>query len=313
MRTWRAMNPPMATPTSRMPSEDTAVKRTLCIALHDVAPATWPRCERLLGMLDDIGARAVTLLVVPDFHRRGAAEHDAAFIAAVEARRARGDEIALHGYAHVDESAPPRSPAAWFRRRVLTAAEGEFSALDRDAATRRIAAGRDMLARIGWHVDGFVPPAWLASRGTREALAASDLLYTTTHTAFVDLRRGMALDAPSITASPRSAWRRAMSKRWLRAANWATRASAIVRAGLHPADADHADLLAVWRTLLAGWLAEREPMTKRDAVLRATSAADAGAPEFDVTGKAPAETVAGEHADVVPAVAGRLQVPHLRG
>ncbi len=192
-------------------------------------------------MLDAIGARAITLLVVPDFHRRGAVDDDRAFIDAIEKRRARGDEIALHGYAHVDESAPPRSPSEWFRRRVLTDAEGEFSALDRDAAAQRIAAGRDMLARIGWNVDGFVPPAWLASRGTREALAASDLLYTTTHTALIDLRRGMALDAPSITASPRSAWRRAMSKRWLRAARWATRTSAIVRAGLHPADADHAD------------------------------------------------------------------------
>lgn len=289
------------------------MKRTLCIALHDVAPATWPRCERLLAMLDGIGARAVTLLVVPDFHRRGAAERDPAFIAAIESRRECGDEIALHGYAHVDESAPPRSPSAWFRRRVLTDAEGEFSALERDAATQRIAAGRDMFERIGWHVDGFVPPAWLASRGTREALAASDLLYTTTHTALVDLRRGMALDAPSITASPRSAWRRAMSKRWLRASRWATRNANIVRAGLHPADADHPDLLAVWRSLLVDLLREREPMTKRDAILRATSAADAGASEFDVTREAPAEISSRDHGEVVPAAARRLDVPHLRG
>jgi predicted deacetylase len=289
------------------------MSRTLCIALHDVAPATWPRCERLLAMLDDIGASAVTLLVVPDFHRRGAVEHNKAFVRAIEARRARGDEIALHGYAHLDESAPPRSPSAWFRRRVLTAAEGEFSELDRIAATQRIAAGRDMLARVGWHVDGFVPPAWLASRGTREALAASDLLYTTTHTSFVDLRRGMALDAPSVTASPRSAWRRAMSKRWLRAAHWTTRGARIVRAGLHPADADHADLIAVWRSLLVEWLAERQPMTKRDAVLRATLTADAGAPQFDVAGEAPAEIVGDRHREVVPAVGGRLDVPHLRG
>ena len=289
------------------------MNRTLCIALHDVAPATWPRCERLLAMLDGIGARAVTLLVVPDFHRRGAAERDPEFIAAIEARRERGDEIALHGYAHLDESAPPRSPSAWFRRRVLTDAEGEFSALECDAAAHRIAAGRDMLARIGWAVDGFVPPAWLASRGTREALAASDLLYTTTHTSLVDLRRGMAIDAPSVTASSRSTWRRAMSKRWLHAARWATRASGIVRAGLHPADADHPDLLAVWRSLLADWLLEREPMTKRDAVLRATSAADAGASELDMAREAPAETITRDHGEVVPAVARRLDLPHLRG
>ena len=289
------------------------MNRTLCIALHDVAPATWPRCERLLAMLDAIGARAITLLVVPDFHRHGAVERDPGFIDAIEARLARGDEIALHGYTHVDESAPPRTPAAWFRRRVLTDAEGEFSALDRITASRRIAAGRDMLARVGWRVDGFVPPAWLASRGTREALAASDLLYTSTHTALIDLRRGMALDAPSITASPRSAWRRAMSKRWLRAARWATRTSNIVRAGLHPADADHPELLAVWRSVLSDWLGEREPMTKRDAVLRATSAADAGASEFDMAGKTPAEAAVCDHGEVVPAIARRLDVPHLRG
>ena len=289
------------------------MNRTLCIALHDVAPVTWPRCERLLAMLDAIGARAITLLVVPDFHRRGAVERDQTFIDAIEARRRRGDEIALHGYAHIDESAPPRTPSAWFRRRVLTDAEGEFSALDRDTASQRIAAGRDMLARVGWAVDGFVPPAWLASRGTREALAASDLLYTSTHTSLVDLRRGMALDAPSITASPRSAWRRAMSKRWLRTAQWTTRASSIVRAGLHPGDADHPDLLATWRSVLIEWLGEREPLTKRDTVLRATSAADAGASEFDVSGKAPAEVVAGDHDEVVPAVARRFDVPHLRG
>ena len=131
-----------------MRSDIRPMKRTLCIALHDVAPATWPRCERLLAMLDAIGARAITLLVVPDFHRHGAAERDAAFVAAIEARRERGDEIALHGYTHVDESAAPRTLSSWFRRRVLTDAEGEFSALDRIAATQRIAAGREMLARI---------------------------------------------------------------------------------------------------------------------------------------------------------------------
>ena len=149
------------------------MKRTLCMALHDVAPATWPRCERLLAMLDGIGARAVTLLVVPDFHRGGAAGRDSGFIAAVEARRQRGDEIALHGYAHIDESPPPRSPGAWLRRRVLTDAEGEFSALDRDSAAQRIAAGRDMLTRVGWHVDGFVPPAWLKISATSPAISSS--------------------------------------------------------------------------------------------------------------------------------------------
>src|ERR1700722_7306107 len=133
--------------------------RSACIALHDVAPATWPQCARLLRMLDAIGAAPVTLLVVPDFGR-GNIENDRAFIAAIEQRIRRGDEIALHGYTHRDDASAPKNPWQWFRRRVLTASEGEFAALDRDEANRRLQRGLRAMSRLEWNVNGFVPPAW---------------------------------------------------------------------------------------------------------------------------------------------------------
>ena len=86
------------------------MKPGLCIAIHDVAPATWPACARLIAVLDAIGAPPATLLVVPDWHRRGAIDADAAFRRAIDARIARGDEIALHGHVHLDEARAPRTP-----------------------------------------------------------------------------------------------------------------------------------------------------------------------------------------------------------
>ncbi|MEP6485572.1 MAG: polysaccharide deacetylase family protein, partial [Rudaea sp.] len=186
--------------------------RHVCIALHDVAPPTWPQCARLLAMLYELDATPVTLLVVPDFHGLGSIETDTDFVAAIDARRARGDEVALHGYTHRDDAPSPRTPYRWFLRRVLTAGEGEFSALDRDEAQRRIDAGLALFSRLQWSVFGFVPPAWLAGDGARDALSLSELRYTSTHRTLIDLRCDHSIDAPCLTASSRSAWRRTLSR-----------------------------------------------------------------------------------------------------
>ena len=262
--------------------------RLACIALHDVAPATWPQCARLLAMLDGIGATPITLLVVPDFHGRGHIENDGAFIAAIEQRICRGDEIALHGYTHRDDAPRPKNPWQWFRRRVLTASEGEFSGLDHDEARRRIQRGLHVMSRLQWNVHGFVPPAWLASQGTRDALAETELRYTSTHTTLVDLR-GRSTAAPCITASSRSMWRRATSRVWMRGLALATRHAPLIRIGLHPADAEHAAMMSAWRSLLIELLIDREPITKMAAVTMASSAADAGVAAFDVARKTPSK------------------------
>lgn len=260
--------------------------RRLCIALHDVAPATWPQCERLLAMLDELGASPVALLVVPDFHGLGRIEDDPKFIAAIEQRIRRGDEIALHGYTHRDDAAPPKNPWQWFRRRVMTAGEGEFSELDRQEARRRIRRGMDAMSRVDWQVEGFVAPAWLASAGTWQALAASSLRYTSTHTALVDLRGG-SIAAPCITVSSRSIWRRVASRLWMRVSALAVRHAAIVRIGLHPVDADHVRMMAAWRKLLTELLRDRVVATKIATIEAAASAADAGVAGLDVAGKTP--------------------------
>jgi predicted deacetylase len=250
--------------------------RALCIALHDVAPATWPRCERLLRLLREIGAPAVTLLVVPDYHRRGRVDNDRVFVRTIDDRIARGDEVALHGYYHVDDGPAPHTPLEWLRRRILTASEGEFSALTQHEAEARIGAGLRMFARLGWNAAGFVAPAWLLGDGARTALAQSPLRYTSTHAALESIADGRRVAAPAISASARSAWRCWTSRQWLRMARATMRDKPLLRVALHPADADDEALLEAWRSLLGALLAERVALTKSDA-LRAMAPAGSAA------------------------------------
>jgi len=47
-----------------------AIGPAAVVAVHDVSPATWRECRQLLERLDTAGVRPLTLLIVPDYHRR---------------------------------------------------------------------------------------------------------------------------------------------------------------------------------------------------------------------------------------------------
>ena len=238
----------------------------LCIALHDVAPATWDACQRWLDQLDALDVVAPTLLLVPDFHGRGGFAQAPDIVRDLQRRVTAGAELAQHGLLHLDLAPPPRTPAQWLRRRVLTAGEGEFAALDQPAAARLLHQGRALLAQAHLDVQGFVPPAWLASGTARAAIRAAGYAWTSDHRALYDLPRGLRVPAPVLTASPRSAWRRAASRAWLGAALRATRHAPLLRVGLHPADIEHPALLRTWREVLRALLAERRCSGKQAAL-----------------------------------------------
>jgi predicted deacetylase len=242
------------------------VTRHLCIAVHDVAPATWPQCSKLLDLLDAAGQPPATLLVVPNFHRRGRVAGAATVVRGITRWIERGSEVALHGYFHVDETAPPKTVRDWLRRRVLTAGEGEFSALPRDEAARRIRRGLHELGDLFGAVRGFGAPAWLSSEGTWAALRASPLRYASTRSALVVLDGMRRVTAPAITVSARSRWRRSASKFWLRALCRITASQPVLRIALHPVDAQHADVLDDWRMALHALLDQRTAVTKSQAV-----------------------------------------------
>ena len=233
----------------------------LCVELHDVAPATWQDCNRILQMVDAVGDIPVTLLVVPDFHRSGRVSRDAVFLRAIDQRVARGDEVSLHGLVHLDEGPAPRTPAEWFRRRVRTLSEGEFAALDADAAEERIGRGYAELAAAGWTVSGFVPPAWLAGREARVALTRFPFAYVALRGAFHRLPDWAVLPTTTLSYAAFTRVRRALSRPVLQ---WQSRRAAparTLRLALHPVDGRHAHVLAHWQSMLTCALAHRVAMT----------------------------------------------------
>jgi predicted deacetylase len=242
------------------------VKPRLCIALHDVAAATWPQCSALLAMLDELGSPPLTLLAVPNYHALGPLTATPDLMRSLQHRVARGDEIALHGYFHRDDAPRPRTPMDWLRRRVLTAGEGEFSALSPNEAARRLNAGWKELNAAFAPMHGFVAPAWLNSAGTWSALRDSHFRYAATRDALIVIKNMRRVAAPAITVSARSRWRRAASRLWLRALCKATASVPLLRVALHPVDAEHADVIDDWLRALRVLLDRREAVTKARAL-----------------------------------------------
>lgn len=234
-------------------------RRWLTVALHDVAPATWPRCQRVLAALREVADVPVTLLVVPAYHGQCSAQPS--FESALSERLAAGDELALHGYFHCDPQVPT-GIVDWLRRRVYTC-EGEFAALPADEAAERIHLGQRWFAANGWPLVGFVPPGWLLGDGAWLALRANrDLLYTSTLTHLHLLPAGARLRAPSLSYSVRTGWRRLCSLAWNPAVARAAAALPLLRVGLHPDDAEDAAVRRSWQQCLARALEDRRVVTK---------------------------------------------------
>ena len=242
--------------------------KAMAVVLHDVAPQTWPLYEPFVAALDTLGRPPLTLLVVPDYHHRGALTAHPRFRAAIEARIARGDEVALHGYFHSDDTPLRPNPLDLFRRRLYTH-EGEFAALDTKEARDRLERGHALFVRLGWPVSGFVAPAWLLNRAARAALAGLPFLYTSTPTQLIRLPEWRPLAAPSLVWSARSAWRRRISRYWNERRLRLSADRDLIRLGLHPVDMRHGEVRAFWLRVIRELLPARRALTKIEWLRRA--------------------------------------------
>src|SRR3990172_1501452 len=239
-----------------------ANQRAVCVVLHDVAPATWPGCQRLLQALDEVAGVPVTLFVVPDYPRHGPLNKDRAFTRAIEQRLARGDEVALHGYYHLDDAPRPRGLREHVRRRVYTRQEGEFAALDVSQARERLEKGLDSLRGLGWPVRGFVPPAWLMNPAAWQALQGLPFSYTSTLRGVYDLPSRRYIPSRSLVYSVGSAWRRWTFRQWNAGSLRALQANNLLRLGLHPIDANYPQVIRSWQDFLEKALRDHRAMTK---------------------------------------------------
>lgn len=250
-----------------------AAARALCVSIHDVAPATWDECARLAAAIREVADIPLTWLVVPHYHRAG--EPGGADLARMEAglgaALARGDELVLHGYTHLDTGA---QPVGWRQRflRGTYSREGEFAALPADEAERRIRLGLDWFGERGWPVSGFVAPAWLLGEGAWQALARFDFAYTTTFARFHLLAGGAAPGAaataypsvysPSLVYAARNRSGRMCSPLIADVLAAALGRAPLIRLSLHPPDVRYPRLRQHAQRTVERLLARRRAMTK---------------------------------------------------
>jgi predicted deacetylase len=234
--------------------------RHLCVSIHDVAPATWDGCEQLARAIREVADIPVTWLVVPRYHER--ADRSAQMEAGLSELVARGHELSLHGYTHLDPEPVRGSAMSRFWRGVYTTREGEFSALSEDEARRRIRLGLDWFAERGWPVSGFVAPAWLLGDGAWRAVRSFAFEYTTTFSRFHLLRAGSSIWSPSLVYAARNRAGRVLSPLAADAIAPLLVRAPLVRLSLHPPDAQHPRLLLHAQRTIEQLLRRRVAVTK---------------------------------------------------
>ena len=223
-------------PSVRRPSAD---EPPLVVSIHDVAPATAAETRSWLADLDGLGVRAALLIVPGPW--RGAALSDAPEYGA-ELRRASdaGHELALHGWCHTAQPGGTRSRR--LTGGIAARGAGEFWTLDAAEARTRIDQGLAALRRAGIEPEGFVPPGYLASPGTQQALTQSGLRYWTSHFGIHDLGAGVRYNVvalshrPAMDADGRPFGERSGNYLIEHSPQWFTRYGRPLRLALHPDD-----------------------------------------------------------------------------
>jgi predicted deacetylase len=249
------------------------VAGALSVVLHDVSPARWPGCVRVLSELrrcaDEAGvALPLTLLVVPHMH--GDTAVPPRYLRWLHGMAEAGHELALHGLTHRDEGPPLRGVADYVVRRHYTAGEGEFAALSHAEALDRLETGRAWArAHELPMLEGFVAPAWLLNPPALQAVEDAGFRHTCTLTEVISLPHRRALRAPALVFSTRAAWRRGMSLAWNTLLARRAREAPLLRLELHPNDGDHLAVRRCWTRLLADALRTRTPLRLGEAALMA--------------------------------------------
>jgi len=223
----------------------TVKRRALLLSIHDVTPAHASTIRRAIHFLRERGVATGALLIVPDFHNTAPLGGDKPFCRFVVDLIDEGWEPILHGYSHLDEQLrKPSSLRERFSSKHMTASEGEFLLLDRDQASQRVEAGREVLkSTINASPTGFVPPAWLCSDEARDALRTSGFRHSEDHVFIEDLVARRRFFAPALGWASRSLGRRLSSSSFAYLSTPMLALLPAVRFALHPGDFQHRGLM----------------------------------------------------------------------
>jgi uncharacterized protein len=236
--------------------------RALCVAIHDVAPATWPECLHLLHAMRAVADFPISWLVVPRYHH--SPRRSPACETMLESLIGQGHELVLHGYTHLDTAPMGKHGLRRWVRTVYTQREGEFAAMGEADARRRIELGLAWFRERGWPVTGFVAPAWLLGPQAWPVVAEHPFVYTTTYTGFHLLHPVRTQLAPALVYAARNRCGRLLSPPAATLLAALLSRAPLVRLALHPRDAHYPALVRHAQSLVETLLRTRTAVTKTD-------------------------------------------------
>ncbi len=239
--------------------------KRLIAAIHDVHPGSLDAVERLATRFErHLGGPRYAMLVVPEHWNGSAIRGDMAFARKLRGWADRGIEMFVHGWYHQDRS--EHSGVAAFKAKHMTASEGEFLGLSREAAARRMADGKALVEDMtGRPVAGFIAPAWLYGPGAHEALAQSGFALAEDHMKVWKPATGeVVARGPVITWASRSGPRTASSLLAAWAGRNFLRPLDTVRVAVHPGDVTKQSILDSIDRTLAAFTKRRRPSRYAD-------------------------------------------------
>lgn len=242
-------------------------QKRLILCLHDVTPKHFDRVREIDAFYREIGAGArYAMLVVPNFDGEWPLQDHPEFLAWLKERADAGVEMFLHGFYHHDTRPKAARPLADRAMQAL-AGEGEFLALGREEALRRLREGRAIVeAALGRRISAFVAPAWHYSDGAIEALAelGFDLAENRMSVWSPHERNRVLTKSPVIAYASRDPLRVATSVLWSRIASVVMNGCGVVRHALHPDDFNEPRIVEEIRRSLTGFIARRTLVRYRD-------------------------------------------------
>jgi len=237
--------------------------------LHDATPFHLDRIRKAEELFRELGLDKVTYLLVPEYHGGYLSSASPEFLAWCRAPRPFQVQWHLHGYHHLEQVAQlenggtserrDASTGDKFKRKYLTAGEGEFLALGPAAMRAKLEAGRDVFrACLGTDPEGFVAPAWLFNSGLRPALKEQGIRFTEDHRRLYRTDEGGSLPSPVITWATRTWLRKYGSLAVCPALARIWSSVPVLRVAMHPFDFDHGLTAASIRGVLRRLLKIRE-------------------------------------------------------
>jgi predicted deacetylase len=231
------------------------MSRKLAVALHDVEPRSFTRCNEIRRWLLERGITPITLLVIPATDLRPTGSSAPTLAAWLRNRVACGDTVAQHGLTH-----RACMPARW-PRNLLASWQGgenaEFPGLAAQDTARRVQTGRRLLQEIELDPRGFVAPGYAYTRALRAELAGSFEWFADLRS--VQLHERPRLESPALCLGASTAVKRALSPAYVRFAGWRG-THELMRLDIHPADFDLRRHVATLESVLAR-AQIREPVT----------------------------------------------------